>query len=48
MAALLDSRIKLRHLTAFLEMVRRGGVARAGAELGMTQPAVSKSIGELG
>jgi LysR family pca operon transcriptional activator len=47
MAVLLDPRIKLRHLTAFLEVVRQGGVARAGAELGMTQPAVSKSIGEL-
>jgi len=43
----LDPRIKLRHLSAFLEVNRQGGVARAGAELGMTQPAVSKAIAEL-
>jgi len=42
-----DPRIRLRHLTAFLETIRQGGVARAGAELGMTQPAVSKAIAEL-
>jgi len=44
---MLDQRIKLRHLNSFLETVRQGGVARAGVELGMTQPAVSKAIGEL-
>jgi LysR family pca operon transcriptional activator len=47
MAATLDPRIKLRHLSAFLETVRQGGVARAGSELGMTQPAVSKAIADL-
>lgn len=47
MASLLDPRIKLRHLTSFVEVTRQGGVARAGAELGMTQPAVSKAIAEL-
>ena len=47
MAVSLDPRIKLRHLSAFLETVRHHGVARAGNELGMTQPAVSKSIAEL-
>lgn len=47
MAVSLDPRIKLRHLSAFLETVRHHGVARAGDELGMTQPAVSKSIAEL-
>jgi LysR family pca operon transcriptional activator len=47
MTALLDSRIKLRHVSAFLETVREGGVARAGTSLGMTQPAVSKAIIEL-
>lgn len=47
MAALLDPRIKLRHLACFVEVTRQGGVARAGAELGMTQPAVSKAIAEL-
>jgi LysR family pca operon transcriptional activator len=44
---LLDQRIKLRHLNCFLETVRAGGVARAGAALGMTQPAVSKALAEL-
>ncbi len=47
MAVGFDPRIRLRHLTAFLETIRQGGVARAGAELGMTQPAVSKAIAEL-
>lgn len=42
-----DRRIKLRHLNCFLETARLGGVARAGAALGMTQPAVSKAIAEL-
>ena len=44
---MLDRRIKLRHLHSFLETVRLGGVARAGAELGMSQPAVSKALAEL-
>ena len=47
MTALLDPRIRLRHLTSFLEVVRQGGVARAGDALGMTQPAISKSIAAL-
>lgn len=44
---MIDRRIKLRHLTAFLETARLGGVARAGDALGMTQPAVSKALAEL-
>ncbi|RDE08660.1 pca operon transcription factor PcaQ [Pelagibacterium lacus] len=47
MPAPLDPRIKLRHLTAFLETDRRGGVAAAAAALGLSQPAVSKSLAEL-
>ena len=47
MPSLLDPRIKLRHLLCFVEITRQGGVARAGAELGMTQPAVSKAVAEL-
>ena len=47
MSSLLDPRIKLRHLLCFVEITRQGGVARAGAELGMTQPAVSKAVAEL-
>jgi LysR family pca operon transcriptional activator len=44
---MLDPRIKLRHISAFLETVRLGGVARAGTVLGMTQPAVSRALAEL-
>lgn len=44
---MIDHRVKLRHLNAFLETSRLGGVARAGEALGMTQPAVSKAIAEL-
>jgi len=43
----LDPRLKTRHLNCFLETVRLGGVTRAGEELGMTQPAVSKALAEL-
>lgn len=44
---MLDPRIRLRHLNAFLETVRLGGVARAGNALGTTQPAVSRALAEL-
>ncbi len=44
---LLDPRIKLRHLMSFVETDRQGGVAPAASALGLTQPAVSKSIAEL-
>lgn len=44
---LLDPRIKLRHLSAFLQTVREDGVVGAGEALGLTQPAVSKAIAEL-
>ncbi len=44
---MLDSRIRLRHLTAFLEVSRRRSVSRAAEALHLTQPAVSKAIGEL-
>ncbi len=47
MTALMDPRIKLRHLNALVETVRQGGVGRAGEELGMTQPAISKALAEL-
>lgn len=43
----MDPRIKLRHLNCLIETVRLGGVSRAGTALGMTQPAVSKSLAEL-
>ena len=43
----LDPRIKLRHLSCFLEVARQHGVAPAGGALGLSQPAVSKSLAEL-
>jgi LysR family transcriptional regulator, pca operon transcriptional activator len=44
---LVDPRIKLRHLVSFIETDRQDGVAPAAAALGLTQPAVSKSLAEL-
>jgi LysR family pca operon transcriptional activator len=46
-SAILDPRIKLRHLVSFIETVRQDGVGPAAAALGLTQPAVSKSLAEL-
>jgi len=43
----IDPRIKLRHLSAFIETDRRGGVVPAAEALGLTQPAISKSLAEL-
>lgn len=47
MSSLLDSRIKLRHVSCFLEVTRQGGVVAAAQALGLSQPAISKSIAEL-
>lgn len=44
---LIDPRIKLRHLACFIETDRQGGVVPAAEALGLTQPAVSKSLSEL-
>jgi len=46
-SSLLDPRIKLRHVSCFLEVTRQGGVVAASQVLGLSQPAVSKSIAEL-
>lgn len=46
-SSLLDPRIKLRHISCFLEVTRQGGVVPASEALGLSQPAVSKSISEL-
>lgn len=46
-SSLLDPRIKLRHVSCFLEVTRQGGVVPASQALGLSQPAVSKSISEL-
>lgn len=43
----LDPRIKLRHLSVFLEIVRLTGVGHAASSLGLTQPALSKTLAEL-
>jgi LysR family pca operon transcriptional activator len=43
----LDGRIKLRHLLCFLDIVRLGGVGLAADSLGLSQPAISKTIHEL-
>ncbi len=43
----LDARIKLRHLSAFVEVVRLSGVGHAAESLGLSQPALSKTIAEL-
>lgn len=44
---MIDGRIKLRHIACFLEVAARGGFGRAAEALALTQPAVSKAIGEL-
>lgn len=44
---LLDPRIRLRHVSCFLEVARLGSVVRAGEALGMTQPGVSRTLKEL-
>lgn len=44
---IIDPRIKLRHLVCFIETDRQGGVGPAATAMGLTQPAVSKSLAEL-
>ena len=44
---MLNARIKLRHLQAFLEVARQRSFARAAERLSITQPGISKTIREL-
>ncbi|MPZ11873.1 MAG: LysR family transcriptional regulator, partial [Kiloniellaceae bacterium] len=42
-----ESRLKIRHLTCFLEVANRRSFGAAAEALAITQPAVSKAIAEL-
>lgn len=44
---MLNARIKLRHLQAFLEVARQRSFARAAERLSISQPGISKTIREL-
>lgn len=43
----MDSRIKFRHLQTFLEVARLRSIGKAADALAITQPAVSRTVGEL-
>ena len=43
----MDRRIRLRHLQAFVEIVRQGSLKRAAEELFLTQPAISRTLAEF-
>ncbi|MDO5612691.1 MAG: pca operon transcription factor PcaQ [Paracoccus sp. (in: a-proteobacteria)] len=43
----MDRRIKLRHIQAFVEIVRQRSLKRAAERLLLTQPAISRTLAEL-
>ncbi|MEL7082044.1 MAG: LysR family transcriptional regulator, partial [Pseudomonadota bacterium] len=44
---MIDRRIKIRHLQCFAEVVRCGSLKAAADRLGLTQPAMSRTLSEL-
>ncbi len=43
----MDPRLRLRHFSTFLEIAQAGSIVAAAGRLGVTQPAVSKTLREL-
>ncbi|THF72268.1 MAG: LysR family transcriptional regulator [Sulfitobacter sp. SK025] len=47
MVMFIDPRLRLRHVLTFLEIAQAGSIVAAADHLGVTQPAVSKTLREL-